>query len=114
MLQILHWILTQIFSFPFFTEADPIVSKLRELGEQKETLTRICHELPGYNWLEEKIRKSKSSTTSPNDPAISQASSSTTSTTATNSENIAEGGDSDNLSLPKASSSPTEKDSNAE
>ena len=100
--------------FPFFTEADPIVSKLRELGEQKETLTRICHELPGYNWLEEKIRKSKSSTTSPNDPAISQASSSTTSTTATNSENIAEGGDSDNLSLPKASSSPTEKDSNTE
>ena len=70
--------------------------------------------MPGYNWLEEKIRKSKSSTTSPNDPAISQASSSTTSTTATNSENIAEGGDSDNLSLPKASSSPTEKDSNAE
>ena len=101
-------------NFPFFTEADPIVSKLRELGEQKETLTRICHELPGYNWLEEKIRKSKSSTTSPNDPAISQASSSTTSTTATNSENIAEGGDSDNLSLPKASSSPTEKDSNTE
>ena len=110
--------------FPFFTEADPIVSKLRELGEQKETLTRICHELPGYNWLEEKIRKSKSSTTSPNDPAISQASSSTTSTTATNSEKEEgkrkgggkrkEGGNSDNLSLPKASSSPTEKDSNAE
>ena len=68
--------------------------------------------MPGYNWLEEKIRKS--STTSPNDPAISQALSSTTSTTATNSENIAEGGDNDNLSLPKASSSPTEKDSNAE
>ena len=70
--------------------------------------------MPGYNWLEEKIRKSNSSTTSPNDPSISQASSSTTSTTTTNSENTAEGGDTDNLSPPKASNSPTEKDPNAE
>ena len=34
------------------------------MGQEKETATRICHELPGYNWLEEKIRKSVSS----NDP----------------------------------------------
>ena len=49
----------QLFTFTFYIlEIDSSVTKLRELGEQKETLTRICHELPGYNWLEEKIRKS--------------------------------------------------------
>ena len=49
----------QLLTFAFsFLEIDSSVTKLRELGEQKETLTRICHELPGYNWLEEKIRKS--------------------------------------------------------
>jgi len=48
-----------LFTFTFsILEIDSSVTKLRELGEQKETLTRICHELPGYNWLEEKIRKS--------------------------------------------------------
>ena len=95
-----------------FSESDQTVSKLRELGEQKETLTRICHELPGYNWLEEKIRKT--STKSPNDPSISQASSSTTSTTVTNSENVADGGDSSNLQPSKASNKQPEKNSTAE
>ena len=66
------------------TEADRIVSILRKLGEQRETITRICHELLGYDWFEEKIPKC--STTSPNgNPEISQVSSSTTSSTATNS-----------------------------
>ena len=63
--------------FPFLG-ADPVVNKLRQLGEQKETLTRICHELPGYNWLEEKIRK-----TATNDHPTTQTSSSTTTTTST-------------------------------
>ena len=97
-----------------FSEADPIVNKLRELGEQKETLTRICHELPGYNWLEEKIRKSKSSTSSPNEPPISQASSSTSSTTAANSEVVAEGNGSSNSQPSNPSNKLTEKNSIAE
>ena len=57
-----------------FSEADTVVHKIRELGQQKETATRICHELPGYNWLEEKIRKSVT-----NDPPPSQTPSSTSS-----------------------------------
>ena len=64
------------------------------MGEQKETLTRICHELPGYNWLEEKIRKSVTS-----DPPTPQTSSST-STTTTSSLNVNDGTEGSGSSLP--------------
>ena len=91
-----------------FTKPDPIVNRLWDFGEQTETLNRICHELPGYNWLEKKIRKS--STTSPNDiPIISQASSSTTSTTTTITEDKSEGGDFDDPLPSKASGNLSEK-----
>ena len=52
-----------------FLEGETDVNKLRELGQQKETATRICHELPGYNWLEEKIRKSATNETPQTNPS---------------------------------------------
>ena len=76
------------------------------MGEQKETLTRICHELPGYNWLEEKIRKSAT-----NDQPTAQVQSSSSSSAVTNEEDGPGGG---NNSQPKTSPKATEQNSSQE
>ena len=45
---------------------DAGVQELLAMGQIKQTAVRICKELPGHNWLEEKIRKSKTTGDSPN------------------------------------------------
>lgn len=84
-----------------------VIHKLRELGEQKSTETRICKELPGYNWLEEKIRKS--SITS--DPPTTQPHSSTSSSAAAAASNVEDGGGG---LQPKLSARSTESSYNQE
>ena len=68
------------------------------IGELNNTSTRICHELPGYNWVGDRIRKSVT-----NDQLTTQtsASKSITTTSSSNVNDSLEGTSSHSFQTPQ-------------
>ena len=70
---IYKWIYNYAYYYFKFLEGDPDFLKFSQLGRRNETTNRICYELPGYNWLEEKIRNSATNETTQGKPSTTTA-----------------------------------------